>query len=173
MVAWAGLGLGWYEVRTEACGKLNALECFRMVDRITRSNSIRNTLCCCFYYLCLWLSFVRLSPLSFSLVVAVVVAVFLLSEVKFVCWKGEGGEGGARRGVARQRKQGGFCGDCCFIKKMVCKVTYSHCGSAPPPCVGVCAYNCVCVCSCLSACGSVCAVSPFIYFYDVSFLAFY
>lgn len=102
---WPGLswvGLGWYEVRTEACGKLNALECFRMVDRITRSNSIRNTLCCCFYYLCLWLSFVRLCPLSFSLVVVVVV--FLLSEVKFVCWKGEGGEGGARRGVARQRK---------------------------------------------------------------------
>lgn len=103
-LGWAGLGSGWYEVRTEACGKLNALECFRMVDRITRSNSIRNTLCCCFYYLCLWLSFVRLSPLSFSLVVAVVVVVFLLSEVKFVCWKSEGGEGGARRGVARQRK---------------------------------------------------------------------
>jgi len=39
----------------EACGMLNALECFRMVDRITRSNSIRNTLCCCFYYLCLFL----------------------------------------------------------------------------------------------------------------------
>lgn len=37
----------------EACGMLNGLECFRMVDRITRSNSIRNTLCCCFYYLCL------------------------------------------------------------------------------------------------------------------------
>lgn len=100
-LGWVGFGLAF---RTEACGKLNALECFRMVDRITRSNSIRNTLCCCFYYLCLWLSFVRLSPLSFSLVVAVVIVVFLLSEVKFVCWKGEGGEGGARRGVARQRK---------------------------------------------------------------------
>lgn len=83
---------------------------------------------------------------------------------------GRAGRDVAWRGNARQ---GGFCEDCCFIKKMVCKVTYSHCGSAPPPCVGVCAYNCVCVCSCLSACGSVCAVSPFIYFYDVSFLAFY
>lgn len=163
----------WHEVRTEACGKLNALECFRMVDRITRSNSIRNTLCCCFYYLCLWLSFVRLSVLLrlALVVVLVVVVVFLLSEVEFVC---RAGEGGAERGVAWQ---GGFCGDCCFIKKMVCKVTYSHCGSPPPPlplfCASVCVLLCVRVCICLYTCGSVCAVSPFIYFYDVSFLAFY
>lgn len=137
---WVGF---WHEVRTEACGKLNALECFRMVDRITRSNSIRNTLCCCFYYLCLWLSFVRLCVLlRLALVVVLVVVVFLLSEVEFVC---RAGEGGARRGVARQ---GGFCGDCCFIKKMVCKVTYSHCGSPSPspPSVQVCAYCCVYVC---------------------------
>lgn len=75
------MGLSWVgsEVRTEACGKLNALECFRMVDRITRSNSIRNTLCCCFYYLCLWLSFVRFSPLSFAFLV-VVVAVILVGS---------------------------------------------------------------------------------------------
>lgn len=142
-----------------------------MVDRITRSNSIRNTLCCCFYYLCLWLSFVRLCVLlRLALVVVVVVVVFLLSEVEFVC---RAGEGGARRGVARQ---GGFCGDCCFIKKMVCKVTYSHCGSPSPPhllCKCVRTAVCTCVCICLYACGSVCAVSPFIYFYDVSFLAFY
>lgn len=143
-----------------------------MVDRITRSNSIRNTLCCCFYYLCLWLSFVRLCPLSFALVVAVVV--FLLSEVKFVCWKGKGGEGGTRRSVARQRKARRLLWGLLLHKKVVCKVTYSHCGSTPSSrSVGVCAYKCVYVCSCLSACGSVCAVSLFIYFYDVSFLAFY
>jgi len=70
--------MGWEKVQVtgtgsdaEACGMLNALECFRMVDRITRSNSIRNTLCCCFYYLCL---FLLLSCCC-----------FLLSEVAFVC----------------------------------------------------------------------------------------
>lgn len=94
------MGPDWVgsEVRTEACGKLNALECFRMVDRITRSNSIRNTLCCCFYYLCLWLSFFVYTPatlffffpLSFALLLLLLLLLFLLSEVEFVCVGGSG-----------------------------------------------------------------------------------
>lgn len=64
---------------------LNGLECFRMVDRITRSNSIRNTLCCCFYYLCLPACLpARSVGWSFVLVSPFVLGGLLLSEVVFV-----------------------------------------------------------------------------------------
>lgn len=115
---WAlGSGSCWGMVkaaqrRAEACGMLNALECFRMVDRITRSNSIRNTLCCCFYYLCLWDS--RLYD-SFRFVSARLVSFLLLTFARLVSvafasccrkwhlWCGWRGAGGY----------------CCFIKNGV------------------------------------------------------
>lgn len=88
------------------------------------------------------------SPLLFRLLLLL----FLLSEVEFVC------VGGSGSGVA-------FVGGLLLHKKkMVCKVTHSRTVQ-----VCVCVYSFVYVC----VCDSVCAVSPFIYFYDVSFLAFY
>jgi len=133
-----GNWLQWVCMGQEACGMLNGLECFRMVDRITRSNSIRNTLCCCFYYLCLLgRSFVLV--LLFRLGIAVVGS--------GICrWFSVGG--GSFDGLPWV---GGLHKNSC-AKLYTLPHTHTHKYKA-------------------SVC--VLVVSLFIYFYDVSFLAFY
>lgn len=108
-----------------------------MVDRITRSNSIRNTLCCCFYYLCLWLSFVRLPPLLLHLFSFVCCCCYPCCRKLNMCaWVGVG-VGWLLWGLLLHKK------------KMVCKVTHSRT-------VQVCVCVSVCIPLCMCASGVVC-----------------